>query len=482
MAKKITPDARSYGAIEDRVNRANRTHTFINALAYGKEPETVNMPEELSGTFLGGSFKTPLTAPDASDDAARVPLTRMLGLRQEGINTANDLESVVLRAWEAPPQTPSARGTFMERYRSGRKTEPTPQANVKTASTRLRQLTTDPKFKENKDALGLTASSSPETIFNSMVDSRKSHFSGQLADWYEGPRVGINTQGYPQYEEGASVGAIRERASQAGISESELRRGTAIGSPKTAWQLQSGHMPNLEGSARTMEIALQEPGLDPKKVTSKMKKEFASRKEGFKSTILGSMAPRVAQSARGELSAPYEATTPSKSDIIGTEKVSNFDLGLTNPYHPEYGYSSFVASHRGQAHTSDTHDFGAAGTKTPSIPKLDKEGNPKFKKTKDGKLLGETTNAGETWASSPGGQDLLGASSRVASAESFQSQYDFVGETFGPERQAQWARENAHKFVPNNAQAEQWVASMGRNKEKVQGRRRAKAAAKKSKK
>lgn len=481
MAEKITPDARSYGAIEKRVNNANRTHSFINALAYGKEPETVNMPEELSGTFLGGSFKTPLTAPDAADDAARVPLARMLGFRQEGINTANDLESVVLRAWETPPQTPSARGTFMERYRSGRKTEPTPQENVDTASTRLRQLATDPDFKENKSALGLTASSSPETIFNSMVDSRKSHFSGQLADWYEGPRVGLNTQGYPQYEEGASVGAIRERASKAGISEPELRRGTAIGSPKTAWQIQSGHMPNLEGSARTMEIALQEPGLDPKAVTARMKAEFAAKKTD-KSTILASMAPRVAQSARGELSAPYEATTPAKSEIIGTEKVANFDLGLTNPYHPEYGYSSFVASHRGQAHTSDTHDFGAAGTKTPNVPVLDAEGNPKFKKTKSGALLPETTNAGETWASSPGGQDLLGASARVASAESFQSQYDFVGDMFGPERQYQWARENAHKFVPNNAQAEQWVESMERNKEKVQGRKKAKASAKKKNK
>jgi hypothetical protein len=476
VAKKVTPDARSYGAIEDRVNRANRTHSFINALAYGKEPETMSMPEELSGTFLGGSFKTPLTAPDASDDAARVPLTRMLGFRQEGVNTA-DPQQTVLRAWDTPPQTPTARGTFMERYRSGRKTEPTPQENVDTASTRLRQLATDPAFKENKSALGLTASSSPETIFNSMVDSRKSHFSGQLADWYEGPKVGINTQGYPQYEEGASVGAIRERASQAGISQGELRRGTAIGSPKTAWQLQSGHMPNLEGSARTMEIALQEPELSPKEVSATMKKEFAGKKVD-KSTILGSMAPRVAMSARGELSAPYEATTPAKSERIGSEKVANFDLGLTNPYHPDYGYSSFVASHRGQAHTSDTHDFGAAGTKTPSVPALDEAGNPKFKTTKGGALLPETTNAGETWASSPGGQDLLGASARVASAESFQSQYDFVGETFGPERQSQWARENAHKFVPNNAQAEQWVESMGRNKEKVQVRKKAKKSKK----
>ncbi|NBX50933.1 hypothetical protein EBT25_13630, partial [bacterium] len=164
-----------------------------------------------------------------------------------------------------------------------------------------------------------------------------------------------------------------------------------------------------------------------------------------------------------------------------TEKVANFDRGLVNPYHPEYGYSSYVAWQKSRGHTSDTHDFGAAGVKTPSVQVLDESGNPRYKRTKEGNLVPVTTNAGETWAEKVGGQDILGATARIASAERFKEDYDRIGREQGESAQYQWARENAHKYTPNNAQANQWEESMRRSKVKS-ATRRAEAVKKRNKK
>lgn len=463
--------AEGFNAVERRVNNANRTHNFISALAYGKEPETMQMPPELKGTPFEGSVTTPLSVPDPSDDLLKMPLARLLAFKHEGHNIGDPSEhgDIVRKGWGAPPDTPSAKGTFMGRYEAQTRSNLPKDKVVGTFNSRTSDITTDPKFDENKKALGLSARSTPSSVFDSLVKSRTDHFGPQLTPWYEGEREGLNQEGYPVYKKGDSVAAIEKAANEINVDPSVMRRGTALGSPKTMWITASGHMPNLYGAQETTRIARENPELPHKEVVQKMKGVFSKRTKD-KSTILANMGEQVSRSARGELSAPTEPTTPAKTEIVGSEKVANFDLGLTDPHHPEYGYSSYIAHVKSQAHTADTHDFGAAGVKTPSIQRISPEGIPMVNKYG----MPDTTNAGETWAAAPGGQDILNASSRTMLAEQFQSDYDKVGENEGPEAQYKWGRENASRYTPNNGQANQWESSMANNKVKSANRRIAK--------
>lgn len=472
--KKATSKGVSKGfkGVQERVASADKTHERIAKYAHGKEPQDVTVPEELHG-FMGSSFTTPLSLPDPNDDAARVPLTEVLKFKNEGVATGDPGE-IVRRAWEAPPSTPTSRGGFMERYKGSGKLVPTESTQSDVFEKRMGELSTDPKFAGSRKELGVPSRSSSTTIFGKMVGSRLEHFGDQFTDWYEGPRVGMTPEGYPQYQEGKSVEAIRKRAKTAGVPESELRRAVAVSSPKTKWVTKSGHMPNIEGAAVTAEIALSNPEKTPSEVSSEMKKMFESRKKD-KSTITGPGGERVTKSIRGEETRPWERIKPAEDKPLPAEKISNFDLALSNPYHPEYGYSAYIASLRAQAHTGDTHDLGAAGFKTPSIP-VTKDGEVALNRA--GRII--KSNAGEDWLGKPAGMDILTASARVATAEAFERDFQAVHQQHGPDAAFRWARSNASRYSPSNAQATMWEESQSRGLKKVSKRRAEQRRAKKS--
>lgn len=446
--KKIKPQkpSPSLTNIDARMQKADKTHDFISRLAYGKEPEKMDMPKELSGTPLGGSFTTPLSMPDPNDDAAKVSLTNILKYKNEGVNTA-DSADIVRREWQTPPPTASAEGGFMNLYTSGL-AKPTYKKVNESLKGRTTDITTRPEYADFRKKSKLTSRSTPESVVDAMVSNRRQHFSAQLTPWYEGERIGINEAGYPEYKAGESVSAISDRAKAAGFNEAEVRRDVAISSPKARWSLKSGAMPNIDTAIEARRLSVENPELSNEEIGQLHKKTVKGTK------ILAPSAVKVSQNARGELSQPHEPMTSSG------EKIANFDLGLVNPHHPQHGYSAFIAQQKSQAHTGDTHDLRAAGIKTPATPVLDKSGSPVMVE-KFGKMVPKTVNEGEQFLQRPGGMDILTATSRIATAERFNEDYSKILNTHGEEAAYNWGRQNAHKYTPNNAQAEQWVNVRG---------------------
>lgn len=450
-AKKQAPQEKmssSLTNIDERMQRANSTHDFIARLAYGKEPETVQMPEELAGTPFGGSFTTPLSLPDPNDDAAKVSLANILQYKNDGVNTA-DTADIVRREWQTPPMTASARGGFMELYSSGRATTPTVKDVDKTLRARTSEIATKPEYASFRKSSGLSVRSTPESVISAMVSSRKNHFSAQLTPWYEGERQGLDTAGYPVYAPGESITAISRRAAQAGFSEADVRRDVAISSPKARWSQKSGAMPNIEGAILARQISTENPELSHEEVGYRHKKESKG-----KTTILRKRAEEVSKSARGELSQPHEPIPTSG------EKIANFDLGLVNPHHPQHGHSAYIAYLKSQGHTGDTWDTKAAGIKTPARPVLDSSGNPVMTE-KFGEMVPKTITESEQWLGRAGGMDILTATSRMATAERFEEDYNSILNTHGPDAAYSWGRKYANRYTPNNAQAEQWVSARG---------------------
>jgi hypothetical protein len=436
----------SLTSIDARMEQADKTHDFIARLAYGKEPETLNMPEELSGTPLGGSFKTPLSLPDPNDDAAKVSLANILKYKNEGVNTA-DSADIVRREWQTPPATASAEGGFMNLYASGLKT-PTYKNVNETLQKRTTDIATRPEYSDFRKTSKLSARSTPESVVSAMVSNRQQHFSAQLMPWYEGQRTGLDKAGYPVYEQGESVTAIGTRAQAAGFGEADVRRDVAISSPKARWSLKSGGMPNIDTAIDARRLSLENPEMSHEEIGQLHKSTVKGTK------ILAPRAANVSQNARGELSQPHEPM------VSAGEKVANFDLGLVNPHHPQHGHSAFIAHQKSQAYTGDTHDLRAAGIKTPATPVLDSAGSPVMVE-KFGKQVPKTVNEGEQFLQRPGGMDILTATARMATAERFNEDYSGILNTHGEDAAYKWGRANAHKYTPNNAQAEQWVNVRG---------------------
>ena len=437
--------------IDSRMQQADKTHDFISRLAYGKEPETMSMPAELSGTPLGGSFKTPLSLPDPNDDAAKVSLSNILKYKNDGVDTA-DSANIVRREWQTPPATATAEGGFMNLYSSGLKT-PTYKNVNKTLQERTTDIATRPEYSDFRKKSKLSSRSTSESVVDAMVSNRHHHFSAQLMPWYEGQRTGLDKAGYPVYEQGASVTAIGTRAQAAGFGEADVRRDVAISSPKTRWSLKSGAMPNIDTAIDARRLSLENPELSNDEIGALHKATIKGTK------ITAPNAAEVSRNARGEASQPHESMRTKSGELSG-EKISNFDLGLVNPYHPQHGHSAFIAQQKSQAYTGDTHDLKAAGIKTPARPVLDSSGNQKMKK-KFGKMVPEMVNEGEKFLGRPGGMDILTATARMATAERFNEDYSKILKTHGEGAAYEWGRQNAHKYTPNNAQAEQWVHVRG---------------------
>lgn len=414
-----------FEALSQRHSEAMDTHKRIAEYAYGKRPETLSMPDELSGTPLGGQFTTPRSLP-TGDDEPIPSLATMLRYKNEGVET-NDPKAMIRRSYNAPPPVPSSSGEFMGHARTDRKTPATDESIAQIVSNRARTLAVDPDFKEFANKNQLTAESSATDVVGAMVSERKSRFSeGNSVDWYEGPKTGITETGYPQYAEGSSPALVKRYAAGAGVDPSDLRRATAMVSPKAKWE-EKGEYPNVEAAMMGMHAA-QNTSMD----------EYTAGRRVAR-TVGGGPLPenirKAYRQAKGLLSPAFEVIRPSKSTTIATAKQSNFDKALSSPYNEEGVYSPLIAYEKSQAYTSDTHDIGVAGIKTGKIGKR---------------------NPAESWLTNTGGQDLSIASAQIASADLFNEHYNKIKNTHGHETAEKWAEENAKHYSPANFQATLW--------------------------
>ena len=440
-----------FSALKERHSQAMATHDKISGYAYGKTPETVEMPSEVRGTHLGGQFTTPRELPTGNEEASRVPLSELLSFKNEGVNTA-DPKDIVRRGWESPPPVPSSAGSFMGHAATNRVTPATDQKLAKLASSRLGELSGDTSFEKFRQNSNVTPKSSIPEVMEGLVSTRTSKFSGNPVDWYEGERTGTTSEGFPKYRQGASPAMMGTLAANRNLSPSAVRRASAMVSPQAAWSVEtpSGmEYPNAEAAAQ---------GLSLGKTTSRSPEDIGTEVASNvgHGTLPANIAKAVKQ-GRGELSNEWEPIRPPRSNEkgIATAKQTNFDLGLTNPYSDKYGYSPLIAHEKSKAYTSDTHDIGVAGVKTGVIPTLNPKTGKQLIDPSTGK--GKTSNPAEKWLSSAGGQDMSIASAQIATADLFNEHYGFVKDIHGHEKAESWAEQNAHHYAPNNAQAAWWV-------------------------
>jgi hypothetical protein len=436
----------SFGNVRDRMFDGERMQGVIRRYAYGKEVDR-SLPE---GVSMPSSPDTIMADADAADDAARVldvdRLAGILKMKQEGVNTA-DPEGIVRRAYNFPDVSPSTSKGPLGHYVGDRKTTPTLSQASNVVDSRLAELTRVKDFESFRQQAGLRSNSRPDRVFEAMVAQRSRKFNTELAPWYEGAPTGETTpEGSPIYAEGESRKVINRIAAQNDLDADEVRRGTAMGSPKSQWSTRAGGYPNVEGAAAVQARAKQEPDLSSDEIA-------VPRGEGDPISGIGLTARRkaVAEMARGEHSLPTQQIKPAQGSAIPSPKQSNFDVGLTSPHSDRYGYSSWIAAERSKAFTSDTHDLGVAGIKTPGRVKVDPvSGEEKRIKS-----------AAEEWLEKPGSYDLSRASATASLGDRFSEQFRDVQSQRGLSGAQDWARKNAHAFTANNAQAAWWVTQRG---------------------
>jgi hypothetical protein len=461
MAKKVSE---SYTNIADRVEAAENVQSNIRRYAHGKvvdtrAPEGVTLPKKGSANEIVHA--------DAADDASRVMgvdgLAGLMSMKNAGVNTA-DPESMVRNAWAVPDVTPpSAVPGFLTHAAADRKTAATEEGLSTLANSRLEELRVGSDFAPFRKKGNLRTNSRNDKVFESMVSERTSKFSPQLAPWYEGRMTGQTTpEGAPIYEEGNSRMIINQVAAEKGLDPDVVRRGTAMGSPKSVWSTKDGRYPNVTGAATVIERSLANPAKSHAQVS-----KSTGEGDPISGVFLGDRREAVSEMARGEHSDPRRQINPGSGRQVPTAKQSNFDFGLVSPHSERYGYSAWVASEKSKAYTSDTHDLGVAGVKTPSKVLTDEEGNIRYKVDKsgnkkldsDGKPIAMRENAGEKWLAKPGSYDISRASALVSLADQFSDHFE-VARSRGDDPE-KWARENAHKYTLNNAQASWWGGERG---------------------
>lgn len=423
---KQNKENKEFDIVSKRITDAQKTHSDIRAYAFGKDRETMDMPVDM-GTG-NRTFTTAYSEPDAADDAARVPLTQILKQKQSGTDTSAP-EAIVSQAWGVPPVPESTQEGVLNTYQANRKT-PAPKLEVATTVAK--------RMEEVRKAPGLEFSpkGTTSTTFDEMVQHRNKHFvaGSEGSNWYLGERTGV-VDGVPQYNEGNSPKVIREIAEKHGLDVPMLRRGTALISPRSMWNKTKGGettYPNVEVAAKAMSQAR-----DTKSPTQAIAHSVAMKGTQWAGAGLPKNLAKAIQTQRGIASPPTGRIAPPKGELVPSQKVPNFDLGLTSAHHPEHGYSPWVAGQQSKAWTSDTHDASVAGIK---------QGGKKF---------------ADTFLGNPGGYDLSVHSAQVATAEAFQRDAARVHQIHGPDVAEKWKRENAHKYTPNVGQSTTWQTARG---------------------
>jgi hypothetical protein len=436
----------AFSNVRDRMFEGERMQGTIRRYAYGKEVDTA-LPEEVSLPRSGPDRR--LVDADVVDDAARVldvdRLAGILDMKQAGVNTA-DPEAIVRHAYGMPSTSPPSSRGPMGNYLANRETDATLRNVGNVVDDSLRTLATGSDFESFRRNTGLRTTSRPDRVYEAMVSERSRKLSDELSPWYEGTATGATTpEGAPVYEEGEARKVINRVASSLDLHPDELRRATAVGSPKSTWSTRSGKYPNIEGAAEILVRSRAHPGLPVEQIAKRTREG-----DPISGVGLPERRERIAEIARGEHSNFREPITPSQSSLVATGKISNFDMGLISPHSSKYVYSSWVAAERAKSFTSDTHDLGVAGIKTRGRTRINKEGVEKPHKS-----------AGEEWIEKPQNYDISRATAATSLGDRFSDQFRSVKETGGDQAAEDWARANAHKFTLNNAQAAWWVGERG---------------------
>jgi hypothetical protein len=440
----------SYQHISGRAQDAEDKQRVVRRYAYGTEVDT-SFPDEVTLPHSGSRSR--IIDADAADTAANVlevdRLAGLLSMKQDGVNTA-DPEAIVRYAYNMPDVSPPSTSGFLGHYRASRKTEPSVNEQDNIVRSRMAELATNKEFASFRRDTGLRTNSRPERVFEAMVSTRSGKLSDSLSPWYEGAQSGVTAQGVPIYEEGESRKVINRVAAAAGQHPDALRRGTAIGSPKSYWSTKSGKFPNVEGASEVMTRSVANPGMSVKSVSKAL-----MPKDPITGVGLPDRREAIAEMARGEHSHYRSQIQPPPSALIPSAKQSNFDLALVSPHHESYGYSPWVASERSKAFTSDTHDLAVAGIKSPAPYKLDPVTGEELKDQSKDK------SGAEKWLGRGASYDLSRASAVVSLGDKFSEQFSNIRDTAGMDVAQDWARTNAQKYTPNNAQASWWVGERG---------------------
>jgi hypothetical protein len=423
---KQNKENKEFDIVSNRITGAQKQHSEIRAYAFGKDRETMDMPVDM-GT-RSKTFTTDYSEPDAADDAARVPLSQILKQKQTGTDTSAP-EAIVSQAWGVPPVPESTREGVLNTYQTSRKKPASKPEVATTVGKRLEEVRQAP-------GLDFSPKGTTSTTFDEMVQHRTKHFEAgsEGSTWYLGERTGV-VDGVPQYSEGNSPRVIRETAEKYGLDVPMLRRGTALVSPRSKWNETKGgetRYPNVEVAAKAMSQAR-----DTNTPSQAIAHSVAMAGSQWAGSALPENLMKAVQTQRGVASPPTGRIAPPKNELVPSQKVPNFDLGLTSAHHPEHGYSPWVAGQQSKAWTSDTHDASVAGIK---------QGGKKF---------------ADTFLGNPGGYDLSVHSAQVATAEAFQRDASRVHQIHGPDVAEKWKRENAHKYTPNVGQSTTWQTARG---------------------
>jgi hypothetical protein len=263
----------------------------------------------------------------------------------------------------------------------------------------------------------------------SVVRSRRTSIQQSLASgdpdaaWYQGKAQAL----------------IHHHAAQHDVPVPVMRKTTAAESPRLKWDvtyvqnrqnIKSGRagqtvFPNIEAAGEIVEAS---KGRSPEEASE----------EVVKRNIPGVQRQAAAGVASSMLAGKLHGSDPIP--VKGeAEKIQSFDVNLSDPTHPQYGYSAYVARHQLSAHTADVQDARAGGYHEEQLPvprKLNPEGEPSGKPFH------------EEFLSHPPGADIAQSTALVATTEEFSTQRRKRGE--------EWARQNAINFMPGPSQSMQW--------------------------
>jgi len=274
------------------------------------------------------------------------------------------------------------------------------------------------------------------------------------ADWYQGKAQAL----------------IHHAATQAGVPVPVARKTTAGVSPKLHWDItykdtpsnrkigRAGEtvFPNIESATRIAEAA---KGRTPDEAVVEVVNQ------GIQGAQRQPAARVAASMLAGELHGSERIPQAGES-----EKVQSFEVNLSDPTHPKYGYSPWVHKHQMSAHTADVQDARAGGfheesMEVPREKRVDESGNPVWEMHTTGAKKGtpKTDKQGnriqalvgkdfhESFLEHPAGADIAQSTALVARTEEFSAQRRSRGE--------EWAKQNARNFMAAPSQSMQWSVS-----------------------
>ena len=357
-----------------------------------------------------GVGETPgLTETLASEDPAAIGASVMGSLGPQHMLTHEQ----TLRKWEVPPLPPSHHpgfGTSVATNIAEGRIADTPHIQ-----RYLNKLSERMAPGGHPDPLGAVVKNRRRAIVESLVSGDPD------AAWYQGKAQAL----------------IHHAAGEAGVPVPVQRKTTATVSPKMPWDITYAENKQNIKSGRAGEtvfpnvaVASQIIGASQGRTPDEAAEEVAARK--LQGVQRGPAAKVAASMLRGEL---HGSELIPQTGV--SEKVQSFDVNLSDPNHPQHGYSGYVARHQLSAHTPDVQDSRAAGYEESQLEVPRTAGDPFH----------------EVLLAHPAGTDIATSTALVARTEEFEKQRGQHGE--------EWAQQNAINFMPGPSQSMQWSVARG---------------------